>query len=149
VPVLFGAIVVITLILALKGVGGSRAAKHGSNVLVGALVVALVVLLTLRAGIPWVGIATAIVWGLLQKVRTQTAASRPAEGARASAGPGHRDGHRMTRDEAFQVLGLPAGATKAEILAEYRRLMKKVHPDQGGTTYLATRLNEARDVLLS
>lgn len=54
----------------------------------------------------------------------------------------------MTREEALAVLGLDAQATPERILAEYRRLMKKVHPDQGGTTYLATRLNEAKTVLL-
>jgi curved DNA-binding protein CbpA len=54
----------------------------------------------------------------------------------------------MTREEALDVLGLSPDATPADVLAEYRRLMKKVHPDQGGTTYLATRLNEAKDVLL-
>ncbi len=54
----------------------------------------------------------------------------------------------MTREEAYKVLGLPTGASPERILAEYRRLMKRVHPDQGGTTYLATRLNEAKDTLL-
>ncbi len=54
----------------------------------------------------------------------------------------------MTRAQAFQVLGLDPTAPREQILATYRRLMKKVHPDQGGTTYLATQLNEAKDVLL-
>jgi curved DNA-binding protein CbpA len=54
----------------------------------------------------------------------------------------------MTREEAFRMLGLEPGAPKERILAEYRRLMKKVHPDVGGTTYLAARLNEAKDILL-
>jgi curved DNA-binding protein CbpA len=47
------------------------------------------------------------------------------------------------------VLGLEPGAPKERILSQYRSLMKKVHPDVGGTTYLAARLNEAKDTLLS
>lgn len=56
---------------------------------------------------------------------------------------------RMTRSEALLVLGLQEGATKQEILAQYRRLIAKVHPDTpGGSTYLAAQINQARDVLL-
>jgi hypothetical protein len=56
---------------------------------------------------------------------------------------------RMTRAEALLVLGLNEGATKKEIVAQYRRLISKVHPDTpGGSTYLAAQINQARDVLL-
>jgi hypothetical protein len=55
----------------------------------------------------------------------------------------------MTRSEALLVLGLEEGATKQEILAQYRRLITKVHPDTpGGSTYLAAQINQARDILL-
>ena len=56
---------------------------------------------------------------------------------------------RMSRAEALSILGLQEGATRQQILAAHRRLIKAVHPDVGGTVGLATRLNEARDVLLS
>jgi hypothetical protein len=55
---------------------------------------------------------------------------------------------RMTREEALQVLGLQAGADEAAIRAAHRRLMRGAHPDQGGSDWLASRLNEARDTLL-
>jgi hypothetical protein len=77
------------------------------------------------------------------------------------AKPGWRDGGEdrakpggtaspgtMGREEAFAVLGLATGASEAEIREAHHRLMLKVHPDHGGSDYLAARLNEARDVLL-
>lgn len=61
--------------------------------------------------------------------------------ARAATGP-------MTREEALAVLGLAEGATEQEIRSAHRRLMRAAHPDQGGSDWLASRLNEARDTLL-
>jgi hypothetical protein len=55
---------------------------------------------------------------------------------------------KMTEEEAYQVLGLQPGASAEDIGQAYRALMKKFHPDQGGTTYLGARINEAKDVLL-
>jgi hypothetical protein len=55
---------------------------------------------------------------------------------------------RMSRDEALQILGLDGTATSDDVRREYRRLMKKLHPDLGGSSYLAAKINEARDVLL-
>lgn len=62
----------------------------------------------------------------------------------ASSGPG---AGRMTREEALQILGLDERATQGDVQREYRRLMRKVHPDLGGSSYLAAKLNEAKDVL--
>jgi hypothetical protein len=53
----------------------------------------------------------------------------------------------MTDEEAYQVLGLQPGAGRAEIMQAYRRLMKAVHPDAGGSAFLAAKVNQARDKL--
>lgn len=60
---------------------------------------------------------------------------------------GRRSG-TMSEDEAYEVLGLEKGASREEVVRSHRSLMKKLHPDHGGTTDLAARVNEAKDVLM-
>jgi len=62
--------------------------------------------------------------------------------------PPRRQGSAMTRAEAFEVLGLKSGANAEEIHSAHRRLMRMAHPDTGGSDWLASRINQARDVLL-
>ncbi|RWC34369.1 MAG: molecular chaperone DnaJ [Mesorhizobium sp.] len=66
------------------------------------------------------------------------------EGLGVAPGPG-----AMTKEEAYKVLGLEAGAAAADVRKAHRRLMQRLHPDIGGTSFLAARINEAKDVLLS
>ena len=72
------------------------------------------------------------------------------EHAQADAAAGRSSAPRgpMTHEEAYQILGLERGASTEDIVGAHRTLMKKLHPDLGGTNYLAARVNEAKDTLL-
>lgn len=70
------------------------------------------------------------------------------EDPEASRAPPGKSGDAMSREEAYAVLGLAVGASESQIREAYHRLMMKIHPDQGGSTYLAAQINRAREVLL-
>ena len=71
----------------------------------------------------------------------RAAGSGSAGGARSASGD-------VTVEEAYAILGLSPGADEEAIKEAHRRLMVKLHPDHGGSDYLATKINRARDVLL-
>jgi DnaJ homolog subfamily C member 19 len=66
-----------------------------------------------------------------------------------SGGPRGRSGGSMSRADALDILGLDPQPSRDEILAAHRRLIQKLHPDRGGTTYLAAQLNAAKERLLA
>lgn len=74
---------------------------------------------------------------------------RAGQGGAGQRGPGPQPGGgAMTREEAYQVLGLQLGASPEEIKDAHHKLMLKNHPDQGGSTYIATKINQAKELLL-
>jgi hypothetical protein len=66
----------------------------------------------------------------------------------AAEPPKGQGGAGMSHEEALSILGLAAGATREDIKAAHHRLMKKLHPDQGGSNHLASQVNQAKDLLL-
>lgn len=99
------------------------------------------------AVLPWIARARMLaqIARLILYLRGRIGAARGnASGSRSGAQPG-----LMTRAEALKILGLEEGAAESAIRAAHRRLIAALHPDQGGSSYLAAKINQARDVLLS
>lgn len=148
----FGLLAVLALLAALGFAfsrADSRKAAQGLRIVLGIGGLILGALLTLRglavAGVP---IITAALGFLGVALRGGTKPSGRAAGeGRGSAGP-RGAGKVMTRKEAAQILGVAEDAGEDEVRAAYRKMMKQVHPDAGGSDALAARVQEARDVLL-
>jgi DnaJ family protein C protein 19 len=141
--------------------GGLRAFEQASVTTVKSLVVwivalgglslALLLVLTGRGGIA-LGALTLfgpLIWNRWRAAHPTGvgAGTRPTGTGGGGPPPGTRGG-AMTRQEAYEVLGLAPGASEADIRAAHHRLMRTAHPDTGGSDWLAARVNMARDVLL-
>ena len=146
--------------------GTERGSRSGGGWwLLGALLLGVVLL---RFGFGWLALLGGALLALLRAVapvlrlwplysiwrqQRQSAAGSgqgyTSSGAHGSStgGAGPSRPARMSRREALEVLGLDERATREDVQREYRRLIKRLHPDLGGSTYLTAKLNEARDVL--
>jgi len=74
---------------------------------------------------------------------TRQSGQQSGQQSAGRANPGN-----MTTVEAREILGVKPDATREEIIKAHKRMMQKVHPDRGGTDYLAAQLNQAKDTLL-
>jgi DnaJ family protein C protein 19 len=113
----------------------------------GGISLALLLILSGRGGIALAALTLfgPLIWQRWQAYRLAARAQQQSGGA---AQPPPRRQAAMTPEEAYQVLGLHPGATESEIREAHHRIMRTAHPDSGGSDWLATRVNLARDVLL-
>lgn len=121
-----------------------------SILLYGAAAALLVLVLTGRIHWLFAAVGAALPW--LNRALTARQLWRTFSSFRQGGqgqGGGHPPGRaQMAVSEAYEVLGLAPGATQAEIIEAHRNLMHKIHPDRGGSDYLAARINQAKEVLL-
>jgi hypothetical protein len=130
--------------------------SSGMRTIGGIAALAAAAFLVLRGQIELGGLLAVVGLGLLgQRALLAAYFNRGNAGWREDADGGAATGKadparsgKMTEEEAYEILGISPGATVEEIGRAHRQLMKKLHPDQGGSTYLAARVNAAKDVLL-
>jgi len=163
------ALVALIALYTLIGRAESEVAKERLRKLLWTIGIALFVVFMLRIGFHWMAVAAGAVAALLArglsllrymplfKKAYSTYQNRGQLGPDGSnepfgdaAGANHPGARRsgMSAAEAREVLGVDQNADRDQIMKAYRELMRKIHPDQGGSTFLAKQINEAKQVLL-
>ncbi|WP_461534668.1 DnaJ domain-containing protein [Spongorhabdus nitratireducens] len=118
------------------------------------LIIAFVVGVSLLVAGPR-GALTGLLFGIVPLLRRGLSLAMWAStlkslfGRRAASSAAVNPGQVMTVEEARELLGVDEQASRQDIIDAHRKLISKVHPDKGGTSGLAARLNQARDCLLN
>ena len=133
--------------------------KHGKKILPILIFVAVVLALCVLIAtgrIHWVSMIGVFLFGALYRLISIAIRHIPIlwnivqlwKKSRSSSQEVEDTNQKMNEKRALQVLELKKGASKEEIIAAHRKMMQKIHPDRGGSVYLARVVNEARDYLL-
>ncbi|WP_413662336.1 DnaJ domain-containing protein [Microbulbifer sp. CNSA002] len=126
-------------------------------------VAAIVVVLAITGRLHWVGAALVLILPVLGRLLGQLSRylpwlmplfekysnRRPNPGATQHPPPHNSEGPPLSEHEARRILGVDADAGRDEIISAHRKLIQKLHPDRGGNDYLASRINAAKELLLS
>jgi hypothetical protein len=135
-----------------------RNLSRGLRLSAGGLLALLTVALVMMRELPYAFLSATGAWYLLVGSAPPWHRAPPSSsGGGAGSGSGGGGGQSrlgqlrvgsMSRAEALKVLGLEEGAGEDKIRASHKKLILQLHPDKGGTNYLAAKINEAKDVLL-
>ncbi len=113
------------------------------------IILAVIIFFAVTGRLAWAIAAVPALIPWLLRLRAAHRAFRGFGGQVGGNSPGAPDARgAMTEEEAWRVLGLEPGATRDEIKKTHRRLIAGLHPDRGGSDYLAAKINQAKDVLL-
>ena len=110
-------------------------------------IVLVMLVLTLTGRVHWIGVVFAAVFTLARHLIMMLLPMLLKKGMDASIVP-NENREEMTKAKACEVLGLKEPFSRKDVIEAHRKLIQKLHPDQGGNDYLASQLNLAKEELL-
>ncbi len=149
-PISFIAIVILLLLIISWVRSKPKGLRRKASIQAGLIILALIMLfLAITGKMHWLG---ALIAGLVPLVKGSLPWLLRAlpflRSRRQQQQNNPKPTGNMSKQEAYEILGLKDGASKEEILAAHKRLMQKAHPDRGGSDWLASRINAAKEKLL-